>query len=99
MDLIESFKNFAKKEIDFYDKAKNDTLYQRIIPNFKNKDNLSIEYYYNGIILSGLYIKESNSIKLRFKKFTKYANSSNVLNEIKSVMDILKKSGVTVCEE
>lgn len=70
IDIKEAFAEYARKEMEFYQTAKKDKLYNRILPNIKEKDKATVDFYYNGIILGG-YIHKYDLVlnKLRVTKF------------------------------
>ena len=70
IDIKEAFAEYARKEMEFYQTAEKDKLYNRILPNLKEKDKATVDFYYNGIILGG-YIHKYDLVlnKLRVTKF------------------------------
>ena len=70
IDIKEAFAEYARKEMEFYQTAEKDKLYNRILPNLKEKDRATVDFYYNGIILGG-YIHKYDLVlnKLRVTKF------------------------------
>lgn len=70
INIKEAFAEYARKEMEFYKTAEKDKLYNRILPNLKEKDKATVDFYYNGIILGG-YIHKYDLVlnKLRVTKF------------------------------
>ena len=94
IDLKEAFREYAKKELEFYKSAKKDKLYSRILPNLKEKDKAVIDLYYNGIIIGG-YIHKKD-IVLNKQKITKYGKEEDIPKAIKAVEDSLKDSDMVL---
>ena len=59
LDLKEAFREYAKKELEFYQNAEKDKVYQRVLPNMQDKTKGMIDFFYNGIIVGG-YIEIIN---------------------------------------
>lgn len=94
IDLKEAFREYAKKELEFYKSAKKDKLYSRILPNLKEKDKAVIDLYYNGIIIGG-YIHKKD-IVLNKQKITKYGKEEDIPKAIKAIEDALKDSDMVL---
>ena len=88
IDLKEAFQEFAKKELEFYQSAKKDKLYQRVLPNLKDKDSGTIDFFYNGIVVGGYIYK--NTITLNKLRVTKMGKEEDIPEAIKKVEDGIK---------
>lgn len=88
LDLKEAFQEFAKKELEFYQSAKKDKLYQRVLPNLKDKDSGTIDFYYNGIVIGGYIYKDT--ITLNKLRVTKMGKEEDVPEAIKKVEEGIK---------
>ena len=90
INIKDAFEEFARKEIEFYQSAEKDKLYNRILPNIKEKDKATIDFYYNGVILGG-YIHKYDVVinKLRL---TKYGKEEEIPKALKAIEDGLKGS-------
>lgn len=88
--IKEAFEEYARKELEFYKSAKKDKLYSRVLPNLKEKDKGSIDFYYNGVVIGG-YIHK-NDIILNKLKVTKYGKDEEVPKAIKAIEIALKDS-------
>jgi len=90
IDLKEAFEEYARKEIEFYQSAQKDKLYHRILPNVREKDKATIDFYYNGVILGG-YIHKYDLVinKLRL---TKYGKEEEIPKALKAIEDGIKGS-------
>jgi hypothetical protein len=86
ISLKEAFEEYARKEIEFYQSAEKDKLYNRILPNIKEKNTANVDFYYNGVILGG-YIKDKDLV-LNKVRITKYGKEE----EIPRVIDAIKKA-------
>lgn len=88
LDLKEAFQEFAKKELEFYQSAKKDKLYQRVLPNLKDKDSGTIDFYYNGIVVGGYIYKDT--ITLNKLRVTKMGKEEDIPEAIKKVEEGIK---------
>lgn len=95
IDLKEAFMEYAKKEIEFYQKAKKNKLYHRVLPNLKEKDKGSIDFYYNGIVIGGYIYK--NTITLNKLKVTKFGKEEDIPKAVKVIESNLTKAEM-VCD-
>ena len=86
ISLKEAFEEYARKEIEFYQSAKKDKLYNRILPNIKEKNTANVDFYYNGVILGG-HIKDKDLV-LNKVRVTKYGKEE----EIPKAIDAIKKA-------
>lgn len=90
IDLKEAFAEYARKEMEFYEKAEKDKLYSRVLPNFKEKDKGSIDFYYNGIIIGGYIHKQD--IVLNKQKVTKFGKEEDIPKAIEAIKKALEGS-------
>lgn len=95
IDLKEAFAEYARKEIEFYKSAKKNKLYQRVLPNLKDKDRGMIDFYYNGIVVGGTIYKDT--IVLNKLRVTKFGKEEEVPATIKLIEDKFKESEL-VCD-
>ena len=88
IDIKEAFAEYARKEMEFYQTAKKDKLYNRILPNLKEKDKATVDFYYNGIILGG-YIHKYDLVlnKLRVTKFGQEDEVPKAVEAIKKAIE------------
>ena len=93
IDLKEAFAEYAKKELEFYKSAKRDVLYDRVLPNLKEKDKGSIDFFYNGIVIGG-YIYKS-TITLNKLKVTKFGEEDDIPEAIRVVEARIKEAEMT----
>ena len=97
LDLKETFRKYAQKELEFYQNAEKDKLYQRTLPNMKDKTKGMIDFYYNGIIVGGYIDTNTNTIILNKLKVTKFGKEEEVPATIKLIEDKFKESEM-VCD-
>lgn len=90
LDIKEAFREYAKKELEFYQKAERDKLYQRVLPNMKDKNKGVIDFFYNGIIVGGYIDTKTNTIVLNKLKVTKFGKEEEVPATIRVIEDKLK---------
>ena len=95
IDLKEAFREYARKELEFYQKAKKNKLYHRVLPNLKEKDKGSIDFYYNGIVIGGYIYK--NTITLNKLKVTKFGKEEDIPKAVKVIESNLTKAEM-VCD-
>lgn len=95
LDLKEAFREYAKKELEFYKNAKKDKLYHRVLPNLKDKERGIVDFFYNGIVLGGHIYK--NTITLNKLKVTKFGKEEDIPEAIKKVEASIKAVG-SVCD-
>lgn len=93
LDLKEAFKEYAKKEMEFYESAEKDKLYHRVIPNLKEKDKGSVDFYYNGVVVGGYIYKDT--ITLNKLRITKYGTEEGVAKAVKKIEDSIKSVDMT----
>lgn len=97
LDLKEAFQAYAKKELEFYQNAKKDTVYQRVLPNMKDKTKGMVDFFYNGIVVGGYIDTESKTIVLNKLKVTKFGKEEEVPATI-SVIEAKIKEAEMVCD-
>ena len=93
IDLKEAFAEYAKKEIEFYKTAERNKLYNRVLPNLKDKDTGTIEFFYNGVIVGGCIYKDT--ITLNKLRVTKVGKEEDIPEAIKVVEDKIKEVDMT----
>lgn len=97
LDIKEAFREYARKEMEFYQNAEKDKLYQRVLPNMKDKNKGVIDFFFNGIIVGGYIDTKSNTIVLNKLKVTKFGKEEEVPATIKVIEDKLKDTEM-VCD-
>ena len=95
LDFKEAFAEYAKKELEFYQSAKLNKVYTRVLPNFKDEDKGTIDFFYNGIVIGGYIYKET--ITLNKLRITKVGKEEDVEDAIKAVEDSIKKAEM-ICD-
>ena len=88
LDLKQAFQEYAKKELEFYKSAEKDKLYHRVMPNLKEKDKGSVDFYYNGVIVGGYIYK--NTVTLNKLRLTKFGSEDGIEPAIKKIEESLK---------
>jgi len=91
LDLKEAFREYAKKELEFYQNAEKDKVYQRVLPNMQDKTKGMIDFFYNGIIVGGYIDTKINTIVLNKLKVTKFGKEEDVPEAVKMVEDKIKE--------
>lgn len=93
LDIKEAFKEYAKKELEFYQTAKKDKVYTRVLPSFKDHDKGLIDFYYNGIKIGGHIYK--NLITLDKLQVTDYGKEESINEAIAKVEESIKIAEMT----
>lgn len=93
LDLKQAFQEYAKKELEFYKSAKKNQLYNRVMPNLKEKDKGTIDFYYNGVIVGGYIYKDT--ITLNKLRITKMGTEDGVEEAVKVVLDKINEAGMS----
>ena len=91
IDLKEAFQEYAKKELEFYKSAKKDKLYNRVLPDLKDKNKGSIDFYYNGIVIGGYIYTPTNTITLNKLRITKFGKEEDVAEVVKIIEQKIKE--------
>lgn len=97
IDLKEAFREYAKKELEFYQNAEKDKVYQRVLPNMQDKTKGMIDFFYNGIIVGGYIDTKSNTIVLNKLKVTKFGKEEEVPTAISVIEGKIKETEM-VCD-
>ena len=93
LDLKAAFKEYARKEMEFYKTADKTKVYTRVLPNLKEKDSGCIDFYYNGIIVGGNIYKDT--ITLTKLRVTKVGKEEDVEEAISKVIESIAKAEMT----
>ena len=91
IDLKAAFQEYAKKELEFYKSAKKDKLYNRVLPDLKDKTRGTIDFFWNGIVIGGYMDTKTNTIVLNKLRVTKVGKEEDVESAIKTVEDKIKE--------
>lgn len=94
ISLKEAFEEFARKEIEFYQSAEKDKLYNRILPNIKEKDTANVDFYWNGVILGG-YIHDKDLV-LNKMRLTKYGKEEEIPRAVAAIEKALEGSEIVL---
>lgn len=87
IDLMEAFREYAKREKDFIEKSNPDKLYHRVIPNVKEKDKGSIDFLYKKILVGGFIDKDTVYLNKLITKYGKEEDIDKVINKITSIIE------------
>lgn len=87
VNLMEAFKEYAKQELDFINKADPEKVYHRIMPNFKEKDKATADFLYKKIIVGGSIDKDT--IYLTKLKVTKEGKEDDIPVVIEKITKML----------
>ena len=92
LDLKQAFQEYAKKELEFYQNAEKDKVYQRVRPDMQDKTKGMIDFFYNGIIVGGYIDTKINTIVLNKLKITKFGKEEEVPATIKVIEGKIKEA-------
>ena len=91
IDLKAAFQEYAKKELEFYQSAEKYKLYNRVLPDLKDKTRGTIDFFWNGIVIGGYMDTKTNTIVLNKLRVTKVGKEEDVESAIKTVEDKIKE--------
>ena len=91
IDLKQAFQEYAKKELEFYKSAKKDKLYNRVLPDLKDKTRGTIDFFWNGIVIGGYMDTKTNTIVLNKLRVTKVGKEEDVEKAINTVVTKIKE--------
>ena len=91
LDLKQAFQEYAKKELEFYQSAKKDKLYNRVLPDLKDKTRGTIDFFWNGIVIGGYMDTKTNTIVLNKLRVTKFGKEEDVEKAINTVVTRIKE--------
>lgn len=94
VDFKEAFREYAKKELEFYKTAEKGKLYHRVLPNLKEKDKGTVDFYYNGVIVGGYIYKDT--VTLNKLKVTKYGSEDTIPEAIAKITESLKTADMVL---
>lgn len=87
INLMDAFREYARKEQEFVENSDPNKLYHRVIPNIKDKNRGSIDFLYKKIIIGGFI--EKNTIYLNKLRVAKGGNENDIdlaLNKVKETV-------------
>ena len=88
INLMEAFRDYAKKEQDFIKNSDPDKVYHRVLPNIKYKDRGSIDFLYKKIIIGGYIEKDTIYLnKLRVSKEGKEEDIDTVIDKVTEIVN------------
>lgn len=91
IDLKQAFQEYAKKELEFYQSAKKDKLYNRVLPDLKDKTRGTIDFFWNGIVIGGYMDTKTNTIVLNKLRVTKVGKEEDIEKAINTVVTKIKE--------
>lgn len=95
--LKEMFEEYARKEMEFVEKANPNKLYHRILPNIKDKTQASIDFLYRKIKLGGFVDKDT--IYLNKIKVLKGGKESDIDSAIAKVQEVVDKGDMKLVNQ
>ena len=94
LNLMEAFREYAKQELEFINKADPEKVYHRIMPNFKEKDKATADFLYKKIIVGGSIDKDT--IYLTKLKVTKEGKEDDIPLVIEKITKMLTNGKMNV---
>lgn len=96
IDLIEAFKEYAKKEKEFIENSDPEKVYHRVLPNVKDKDKGSIDFLYKRILVGGFIDKDTIYLN---KLITKYGDEKDVDKVLDKISKIISKGDMKLVNQ
>ena len=96
VDLMEAFREYARKEKEFIESSDPNKVYHRLLPDVKNKDRGSIDFLYKRILIGGFI--EKDTIYLN-KLITKYGKEEDIDKAIDKVSKIILKGDMKLVNQ
>ena len=89
VNLKEMFQEYAKNELEFIEKSDPDKLYNRVIPNFKDKTKGSIDFLYKKIVVGGMI--DGDTIYLNKLRVSKFGSEEDIEDVIAKITEVVNK--------
>lgn len=96
IDLMEAFREYAKKEKEFIENSDPNKVFHRVVPDIKNKDRGSIDFLYKHILVGGFI--EKDTIYLN-KLITKYGDEKDIDKVITKITAIINKGDMKLVNQ
>lgn len=96
IDLIEAFKEYARKEKEFIENSDPNKVYHRVLPNVKDKDKGSIDFLYKRILVGGFINKDTIYLN---KLITKYGDEKDVDKVLEKISKIISKGDMKLVNQ
>lgn len=86
VDLMEAFREYAKKEKEFIENSDPNKVYHRVLPNVKDKEKGSIDFLYKRILVGGLIDKDTIYLNKLISKYGKEEDIDKVIDKITKII-------------
>lgn len=86
VDLMEAFREYAKKEKEFIENSDPTKVYHRVLPNVKDKEKGSIDFLYKRILVGGLIDKDTIYLNKLISKYGKEEDIDKVIDKITKII-------------
>lgn len=96
IDLIEAFKEYARKEKEFIENSDPEKVYHRVLPNVKDKNKGSIDFLYKRILVGGFIDKDTIYLN---KLITKYGDEKDVDKVLDKISKIISKGDMKLVNQ
>ena len=96
INLVEAFREYAKKEKEFIESSDPNKLYHRVLPNIKEKDKGSIDFLYKRILIGGFIDKDTIYLN---KLITKYGNEEDVDKVVEKITEVVEKGDMKLVNQ
>ena len=96
INLLDAFKEYARKEKEFIENSDPEKLYHRVLPNVKDKERGSIDFLYKKILVGGFI--EKDTIYLN-KLITKYGKEEDVDVVISKITETVNKGDMKLVNQ
>ena len=97
VSLKEMFQEFARRELEFIEKSDPDKVYQRVMPNFKDKTKGQIDFIYKKIILGGHI--DGDTIYLDKLRVSRWGKEDDIDAVIEKITKIVQKGDMKLVNQ
>ena len=97
INLLEAFKDYAKKELEFIEKSEPGKIYHRVIPDFKDKSRGSIDFLYNKIKIGGFI--EKDTIYLNKLKVMPGGKEEEIDQALEKINEVVSKGDMKLVNQ
>lgn len=96
IDLMEAFREYARKEKEFIENSDPNKVFHRVVPDIKNKERGSIDFLYKKILVGGFIEKDTIYIN---KLISKYGKEEDIDSVITKITEIINKGDMKLVNQ
>lgn len=97
LNLMEAFKKYAEKELEFVKNSDPNKIYHRVLPDLKDKTRGSIDFLYKKIKVGGFI--EKDTIYLNKLKVFEGGDENDIDLVIKKIEEIVNKGDMKLVNQ